>query len=111
MMMDTYLPETKIRLTFLDVPAHKPNTPKAYPPLYYGSTGGSGPLASVNAGNSEDLYVGGDGVNGGFKKALQAQKCDLYQARHQELFNKQTAAGAAAFETYSDEDPMKFSFV
>lgn len=81
-----------------------------YAAIYY-SGGQSGPaLASVNAGNAQQLYVGGGGINAGFAHALRAQKIGEYATRHVALAAKAAQAGGEAFERYSDDDPMAFSY-
>lgn len=49
--------------TFGSTPPPGPNDPQQHPPIYYGSSEGTLTLASVNAGNSKGLDVGGGGVN------------------------------------------------
>ena len=72
---------------------------------------GLGSMLSVNAGNSNDLYVGGGGINGGFAYALQGlQKISEYETRHNDLLN-QVRSGGADFIAYSDENPTSFSLV
>lgn len=95
---------TTIKLTFLEVP------PGSYPPLFYQHDSGGGAMASVNAGNSEQLYVGGSGINGGFAKALARLNLAAFASRHQALLAR-ARAGGAEVEAYADTDPMAFSLV
>jgi hypothetical protein len=99
------VPNTKITATFIDKqPGHDT-------PLFYGSSGGSAPMASLNAGNSQGLYVGGGGINLGFENALKGlQNCGLYQTRHQDLLAAYQKSGTLS-ETYSTEDPTRFSLI
>jgi hypothetical protein len=96
---------TSVTLGFILKPAG------GYAPVYYGRGEGSLALASVNAGNSQDLYVGGGGINGGFAKLLsRTQKTGGYQARHQALVDDAAKTGEA-FMRYDDDDPTEFSYV
>jgi hypothetical protein len=95
---------TAIKLTFVE----KPLTD--FPPLFYENGTDGPPMASVNAGNSDQLYVGGDGINGGFAKALAKLTLGTYATRHQALLAKARGGGEDA-ETYADTDPMAFSLV
>src|ERR1035438_5537373 len=97
------VPNTKITATFID------KQPLHDTPLFYGNSGGSAPMASLNAGNSQQLYLGGAGINLGFENALKGlQNCALYQTRHQALLAAYQKTGTAT-ETYQAEDPTKFS--
>lgn len=98
------LPGTAIKLTFINTP------PKGYPPLFYEDDSGAGAMASVNAGSSDQLYVGGFGINGGFAKLLAGLQLDAYQTRHEALLAK-ASGGGSYIETYPDGDPMAFSLV
>ena len=86
---------------------------KQQPPLYYPKLGGTLRLASVNAGNSGSLYVGGDGVNLAFAKHLNPplQHVDDFANRHIKLLAKADKAGSAQWEAYSSTDPCAFSYV
>ena len=102
------VPGTQVALTFISVPIGE------HCPLYYDAAEGSLNLASVNPGNSYQLYVGGEGGNGQFHDDLQdagQQKVDDYASRHQALAAKVTQKGGSASETYQDVDPMCFSYV
>ena len=99
------MPDTKIAIEFILKPANV-----QYAPLYYGKTGGSAPMASLNAGNSQFFFVGGGGVNLGFEHALQPQNCGRYVKRHDELFTAYKTDGTQS-ATYKDEDPTKFSLI
>jgi len=101
------VPGTQVALTFISVPIGE------HCPLYYDTSEGSLNLASVNPGNSYQLYVGGKGGNGQFHDDLQdagQQKVDDYAARHQALAAKVTQNGDSAAETYQYVDPMRFSY-
>ncbi|RWN59386.1 hypothetical protein [Mesorhizobium sp.] len=98
------LPGTAIKLTFIKVSSG------SFPPLFYSSDPGTGGMATVNAGNSDALYVGGDGINGGFAKALTGLRLDAYETRHKALVTK-ALGGGAPIEAYPDGDPMAFSLV
>jgi hypothetical protein len=95
---------TAIKLTFVDKP------PNDFAPLFYPHGGSAPAMASVNAGNSAQLYVGGGGTNSGFARALSKLKIDAYAARHQALLAK-ARGGGPDIETYADTDPMAFSLV
>ncbi|WGW04000.1 hypothetical protein [Tropicibacter oceani] len=72
--------------------------------MYYGAGEGSLVIASLNAGNSGALYVGGGGINSGFQRALSGQDTSAYQTDHQALA-KSTPVGQTATQTYSSADP------
>lgn len=99
------MPDTPITVTFIEKPASE-----QYAPLYYDATGGSGPMASLNAGNSQTLDVGGGGINHGFSLALQAQNWERYKTRHEDLLAQYQANGTLS-ATYDDGDPTRFCFV
>jgi hypothetical protein len=111
------IPGTKVRASFYTFS-------KPLPPLYYGANEGSLTLASVNAGNSDGLCVGGGGVNKGFlidltssagqknvnlNNCTNAGKKDDYQFRHLQLLAKAGQNGTAQ-EAYSATDPCTFSY-
>jgi hypothetical protein len=97
------IPGTGIALHFIEKP------PGGHAPIFYGGDEGSLRLGSVNAGNSEALYVGGGGINGGFARQLgRTQRIDAYAARHTALI--EAAKDGEAFERYEDDDPTAFSF-
>ncbi len=99
------IPGTQLTATFLGA------GPGGYSPIFYGASEGTAAMGSVNAGNSDMLYVGGGGINGAFGSVLQAtQDINLYQTRHQTLYQQATSGGAAE-ETYSATDPTSFSVV
>ncbi|WP_371396050.1 hypothetical protein [Fretibacter rubidus] len=81
-----------------------------YPPLFYGAPSTHGNMVSVNAGNSQGLYVGGEGINKGFMHALSHQNTGEYATRHLSLL-RQARAGGAKSEAYKTEDPTAFSLV
>ena len=81
-----------------------------FAPIFYQSPGPGAAMASVNAGNSVDLYVGGAGINGGFARALAGQTLSAYEARHKALV-QQVRGGGAPHITYEDEDPTAFSLL
>lgn len=96
---------TDIDLHFIDKPAG------GHAPIFYGPSEGTLRLASLNAGNSEGLYVGGGGINGGFGHVLsRTQTIGLYAARHQELLGDAAESGKAT-KRYADDDPTAFSCV
>ena len=96
---------TNIDISFIQKPlGHHPH-------IYYGPGEGSLTLASVNAGNSQDLYVGGGGINGGFATVLgRTQTTDDYEARHKALLADAAKSGSA-FKRYDSDDPTLFSYV
>lgn len=98
------LPGTAIKLTFIQAP------PGTFPPLFYSSDPGTGGMATVNAGNSDALYVGGGGINGGFAKELAGLQLGAYETRHKALVVK-ALNGGNPIEAYPDGDPMAFSLV
>jgi hypothetical protein len=96
---------TSIALSFIQKPAG------GYAPVFYGGSNGTLVLASVNAGNSDDLYVGGGGINGGFNHALsRTQNTGEYMPRHKALFADAAKTGEAS-KRYDDDDPTVFSYV
>ncbi len=98
------VPGTQVQISFYTFPGD-------FPPLYYGASEGTLNLASVNAGNSQGLYVGGGGVNQGFGDLLVLTQKNVadYTTRHTQL--RANAAGAATSETYAVTDPCAFSYV
>ena len=99
------IPGTSLTATFLGA------APSGFSPIFYGHSEGSAAMGSVNAGNSDQLFVGGSGMNGAFADTLQdTQSIGLYQARHQALFG-QAVGGGSAEETYSAVDPTQYSLV
>lgn len=97
------IPGTGIALRFIEKPRG------GHAPIFYGADEGSLTLASVNAGNSESLYVGGGGINGGFARLLRStQSTDGYGPRHKALI--EAAKDGETFERYEDDDPTAFSF-
>jgi len=99
------VPGTQVQISFYTFSTQ-------YPPLYYGANEGTLNLASVNAGNSQGLYVGGGGVNLGFEGVLTASQkhVDDYQTRHQQLVAK-AGVGGTASTAYPITDPCSFSYV
>ena len=87
-------------------------TKKQQPPLYYAQGEGTLPLASVNAGNSGSLGLGGGGVNLGFQDHLSQTFHHLadFETRHKKLLDK-ADNGGEPWEHYSTADPCAFSFV
>lgn len=98
------LPDTHIDVMFIDKRAG------GHVPLYYGKGGGRAPMASVDAGDSRGLYVGGGGINRAFAAALKPQDCDRYRVRHRELLQRFEAEGADS-ASYGDDDPTRFSLL
>lgn len=104
----TRIPGTKTDAVFHQVGTHTDqngNLVNDYPPLYggYGTTGIF--LASMNAGNSDQLYVGGGGINAGFAHVLGAtQDIDLYQKRHQEMADT-AQTNSNTTKAFSKENP------
>lgn len=99
------IPGTQVQLSFVSFSG-------LHPPLYYGANEGTLNLASVNAGNSQGLYVGKGGVNLAFATLLAATQkhVDDYQRRHQQL--RDTAGtGGTAYTVYPVPDPCAFSYV
>ncbi|WP_136442964.1 hypothetical protein [Pacificoceanicola onchidii] len=94
----TTIPGTRTKAVFMPV------ADGSFPPLYYGAGEGSVAIASMNAGNSQGLYVGGDGINKGFRHALSKQKTDLYASEHTAMAGA-AAPGAIVTKTYTPEDP------
>jgi hypothetical protein len=116
------IPNTSTTLVFLHVPLLPLDShgQKPQPLLYYKHGEGKLNLASINPGNSYDLYVGGGGGNKAFYELMDnaGQKkvyggTDDYKARHLALVAKANQAGGngAASEIYKDTDPMRFSYV
>ena len=102
------VPKTQVEVKLIPAPGGEA-------PLYHKATDDKPflPLASVNAGNSQLLYLGGKGINNGFDLTLTAahQTTSQYQSLHQALFTKaQADPTGAAFEQYPSADPMVFSF-
>ena len=84
--------------------------PSGFAPIMYDAPGSGAAMASVNAGNSEDLYVGGGGINGGFARALAGQDLDAYETRHKALV-AQVRRGGKAHVAYEDQNPTIFSLL
>jgi len=85
---------------------------KQQPHLYYSAREGKLNLASVNAGNSRSLDVGGGGINSAFEVVLsKTQTTSGYWDRHMKLLAKADAAGSPQWESYSTTDPCAFSYV
>ncbi len=101
----TTLPGTDIKVSLIAKSA------SGFAPIFHEApaTGGLA-MASVNAGNAVDLFVGGGGINGGFGHALQHQDIAAYEARHKALL-KSAQSGGPAHMAYADENPMAFSLV
>jgi len=96
---------TNIDISFIEKPAGK------HAPIYYDSGEGTFVLASVNAGNSQALFVGGGGINAGFGHALSpTQNIVDYAARHIALANDAAQSGDA-FKRYDDDNPDALSYV
>jgi hypothetical protein len=85
---------------------------KQQPPLYYAAGEGKSNLASVNAGNSAGLWIGGGGVNLGFDTVLLKTQKGVgdYRDRHSNLLAK-ADRGGSTWEGYSATDPCAFSWV
>lgn len=85
---------------------------KQQPPLYYAFGEGKSNLASVDAGNSGGLWLGGGGVNLGFEITLTKtqKKVADYGKRHLSLL-AQADQGGATWESYAATDPCAFSWV
>ncbi|MEM8687568.1 MAG: hypothetical protein AAGF81_09575 [Pseudomonadota bacterium] len=81
-----------------------------FAPIFYETSGAGAAMASVNAGNSEDLYVGGGGINAGFAQALAGQNLNAYETRHKALV-QQVRSGGEAHITYEDDNPTAFSLL
>lgn len=99
----TLIPGTNITAYFYAPTGH-------HPPLFYTAPSTHGNMLSVNAGNSQGLFVGGAGVNLGFEHALKHQKTQEYALRHIALL-AQARGGGAIVETYTAENPTVFSMV
>lgn len=93
----TVIPDTNTQAIFQTVAAG------AHPNLYY-QHGECGPaLASMNAGNSGALYLGGGGINAAFAAALAGHNSTAYADRHQALV-AQAGEGRDLFTHYSNTD-------
>jgi len=77
-------------------------------PIFLSATDQPGRFASVNAGNSSGLYVGGGGLNAGF--AAKIQNPSSYQALQTSLVQSAPAAGRA-ISTYAPPQPLSFALV
>lgn len=103
------IPNTQIAVKFVPAP------PGKFAPLYYTTAKEAAglTLGSVNAGNSDQLYVDGGGINQGFHDLFIADKQDTaqYAALHKALLDKADKA-ADAFEVYAaGSNPLAFSYV
>ena len=95
------LPGTKITAKFMPV------ADGSFPALYYGA-GETGPsLASMNAGNSPMLFVGGGGVNMGFGNVLAAagQAIGAYQSIQRHMADTAPVNGHLC-QTFEDVNPI-----
>lgn len=100
------IPDTEISVEFID------NNTNHYSSLYYESQPTrSVNLASLNAGNSPLLYVGGGGINASFETALSPQNTSLYQTRHLELLRRHSSNSEFVSSRYEDTDPSTFSLL
>lgn len=99
----TRIPDTSVCAVFQPVGG-------PHPRLYYGGGEDGLALASMNAGNSPFLFVGGGGINSGFAHALRPQKTDDYEMLHKALAD---AAPKDGFDTrtYDPADPMAASTI
>lgn len=93
----TKIPGTDVAAVFQPVTG-------GYPTLYYRSGETGVPLASMNAGNAPQLYVGGGGINAGFATALARQDIAAYATRHVALADE-TPANETRVQTFEDTNP------
>ncbi|MEM1199087.1 MAG: hypothetical protein AAGI06_07260 [Pseudomonadota bacterium] len=100
----TKLPGTDVELALIA------KGPGGFAPIFYEAPSTDAAMASVNAGNSGDLYVGGGGINGGFARALAGQTLGTYETRHKALV-AQVRGGGEAHVVYEDENPTVFSLL
>lgn len=99
------IPGTKLTATFLGP------GPSGFTPIFYGKDDGKLAMGSVNAGNSNQLYVGGGGINGAFAHVLDPiQNTSEYATRHMALY-QQAEGGGDPNETYAVTDPMGHAHV
>lgn len=100
----TTLPGTDVNVSLIAKSA------SGFAPIFHETPAAGLAMASVNAGNAVDLYVGGGGINGGFGRALHSQDIAAYEARHKALL-KSAQSGGPAHMAYADDNPMAFSLV
>lgn len=97
------VPGTQVQVTFLPPP----------PQLYYPAQETGLTLASVNAGNSDGLWVGGGGLNKAFGELLSADDTGQHTAQygplHKALIAKADASGEV-FDSYPAGNPVSFCY-
>ncbi len=100
----TKLPGTDVEIALIA------KAPSGFAPIFYEAPGAGAAMASVNAGNSEDLYVGGGGINGGFARALAGQTLSAYETRHKALV-QHVRGGGETHMAYDNKNPTAFSLL
>ena len=98
------LPGTDVEVSLIGKAA------SGFAPIFYEQPSDGRAMASVNAGNAVDLYVGGGGINGGFARALQHQNIAAYENRHKELLQS-AQSGGPAHVAYEADNPTAFCLV
>lgn len=86
---------------FIPIPDGQDN-----PPIFYAAGAGTEAMASVNAGNSAAMDVGGGGVNLGFKVALDAEGQDTaaYLTRHTAILGQIKGDGTTVMTWPAGQD-------
>lgn len=96
----TLIPGTQVKAVFQTV------ADGSYPHIYYGKGDSGARIASMNAGNSPDLYVGGGGINGAFPAILKPQDWQAYQNLHVALADN-VQKGSVKVQPFDHPDPAQ----